>query len=167
MGETFSKSRLAVTVTRKNNMKKYISIIAIIAATATAFAQQAAPAPAPTPQTFVLGEVVQYQGRPHRVVLEPIVQTVVAAPVAAAPVAVVAPATVQYVQPVAAHAPAPSNGAGKYVQDVVVTGAGGAAQGAILGAVTGRNVGKEALGMAGGAAGGKVVTDVIGGFFRR
>lgn len=146
-------------------MKKYITIIAIIAATATAFAQQAAPAPAP--QTFVLGEVVQYQGRPHRVVLEPIVQTVVAAPVAAAPVAVVAPATVQYVQPVAAHAPAPSNGAGKYVQDVVVTGAGGAAQGAILGAVTGRNVGKEALGMAGGAAGGKVVTDVIGGFFRR
>jgi hypothetical protein len=147
-------------------MKKYYSIIAIMAAAVTAFAQQA-PAPAPAPQTFVLGEVVQYQGRPHRVVLEPIVQTVVAAPVAAAPVAVAAPAAVQYVQPVAASAPAPSNGAGKYVQDVVVTGAGGAAQGAILGAVTGRNVGKEALGMAGGAAGGKVVTDVIGGFLRR
>ena len=165
MGETFSKSGLAVQVTRKNNMKKYITIIAIIAATVTSFAQQAAPASAPAPQTFVLGEVVQYQGRPHRVVLEPIVQTVAVAPVAAAPVAVAAPAAVQYVQPVAA--PAPSNGAGKYVQDVVVTGAGGAAQGAILGAVTGRNVGKEALGMAGGAAGGKVVTDVIGGFLRR
>ena len=113
-------------------------------------------------------------GNRYQVVLQPVAKPVAVAPgpVVAAPApVVVAPAPIVVQQPqqvVYQQAPQPQgNGVGRYVGDVLVTGAGGAAQGAILGAVTGRNVGKETLGMAGGAAGGKVATDLINGFLKR
>ena len=111
-------------------------------------------------------------GNRYQVVLQPVPKPVAVAPapvVTAPPQVVVAPAPVVVQQPqqVVYQQQPQANGVGKYVGDVLVTGAGGAAQGAILGAVTGRNVGKEAMGMAGGAAGGKVATDLINGIFKR
>jgi hypothetical protein len=114
-------------------------------------------------------------GNRYQVVLQPVAKPVAVAPapvvVAPAPV-VVAPAPVVVQQPqqvVYQQAPQvqQGSGVGKYVGDVLVTGAGGAAQGAILGGVTGRNVGKETMGMAGGAVGGKVATDLLNGIFKR
>jgi hypothetical protein len=121
------------------------------------------------------GFVQDAAGNLYQVVLQPVTQpaAVVAtpAPVAAVPAPVMAPAPVAQ-QPQVVYVQQPgvqpkSNPVGKYVGDVLVTGAGGAAQGAILGAVTGRNAGKEAAGMAAGSAGGKVTSDLINGIFKR
>jgi hypothetical protein len=119
-----------------------------------------------------LGSFVEDQaGNRYQVVLQPIPRVVAPPVVTAPPPVVVAPAPVVVQQPqqvIYQQAPQPQgNGVGRYVGDVLVTGAGGAAQGAILGAVTGRNVGKETMGMAGGAAGGKVATDLLNGIFKR
>lgn len=111
-------------------------------------------------------------GNLYQVVLQPVpkVATAPAAPAAAPVVAAPAPVVVQQPaqQVVYTQAPAQqSSGIGRYVGDVLVTGAGGGAQGAIVGAITGRNVAKEALGTAAGTAGGKVTGDLINGIFKR
>lgn len=154
-----------------SKLVKGAGLLALLTATAHAQIQSGTMVP--------LGSFVEDSaGNRYQVVLQPVAKPVpvvaaaAPAPVVAAPAPVVAAPVVQQPQVVYVQQAQPvqqpqANPVGKYVGDVLVTGAGGAAQGAILGAVTGRNVGKEAAGMAAGSAGGKVTTDLINGIFKR
>lgn len=160
---------------RNKNMKINLKVAAFVAMLISSLSFTAQAQVAPGSLVPLGGYLQDGAGNLYQVVLAPVPKTtaapavapaaapVVAAPVVAAPV-VAAPVMAA---PVVAQPAQQGNGLGRYVGDVLVTGAGGAATGAILGGITGRDVGKEALGMAGGQAGGKVATDLINGIFRR